>query len=130
VLRRFYAERQILARLQHPNITRLLDGGLFDGRPYFVMEYLEGEPILEYCRRRALPLKDRVNLFLSVCDAVDYAHRNLILHRDLKGGNILVDSSGVAKLLESPSCSLPKAPPSRPFCPCRPSRRRPPALSR
>ncbi|HKE21830.1 MAG TPA: serine/threonine-protein kinase [Bryobacteraceae bacterium] len=100
VLRRFYAERQILARLQHPNITRLLDGGLFDGRPYFVMEYLEGEPILDYCRRRALPLKDRVNLFLSVCDAVDYAHRNLILHRDLKGGNILVDTGGVAKLLD------------------------------
>lgn len=100
VLRRFYAERQILARLQHPNITRLLDGGLFDGRPYFVMEYLEGEPILEYCRRRALPVKDRVHLFLAVCDAVDYAHRNLILHRDLKGGNILVDSSGAVKLLD------------------------------
>ena len=100
VLRRFYAERQILARLQHPNITRLLDGGLFDGRPYFVMEYLEGEPILDYCRRRALPVKDRVNLFLAVSDAVDYAHRNLILHRDLKGGNILVDSSGAVKLLD------------------------------
>lgn len=100
VLRRFYAERQILARLQHPNITRLLDGGLFDGRPYFVMEYLEGEPLLDYCARRGLPLRARIALFLSVCDAVDYAHRNLILHRDLKGGNILVDSAGAVKLLD------------------------------
>jgi len=100
VLRRFYAERQILARLQHPNITRLLDGGLFDGRPYFVMEYVEGEPILDYSSRHSLTLRDRVGLFLSVCDAVDYAHGNLVLHRDLKGGNILVDSRGEVKLLD------------------------------
>jgi non-specific serine/threonine protein kinase/serine/threonine-protein kinase len=100
VLRRFYAERQILARLQHPNITRLLDGGLLDGRPYFVMEYVEGEPILDCCNRHAFTLRDRIALFLSVCDAVDYAHSNLILHRDLKGGNILVDARGSVKLLD------------------------------
>jgi non-specific serine/threonine protein kinase/serine/threonine-protein kinase len=100
VLRRFYAERQILARLQHPNITRLLDGGTFDHRPYFVMEYLEGEPLVEYCRVRNLPVRERIGLFLAVCDAVEYAHRNLILHRDLKNGNILVDAGGTPKLLD------------------------------
>ncbi len=100
VLRRFYAERQILARLQHPNITRLLDGGMFDHRPYFVMEYLEGEPLTEYCSRTAATIAQRITLFLKVCDAVEYAHRNLVLHRDLKPGNILVDSNGVPKLLD------------------------------
>jgi tetratricopeptide (TPR) repeat protein len=100
VLRRFYAERQILARLQHPNITRLLDGGMFDHRPYFVMEYLEGEPLAEYCARTNATLEQRIALFLKVCDAVEYAHRNLVLHRDLKPGNILVDATGVPKLLD------------------------------
>ena len=100
VLRRFYAERQILARLQHPNITRLLDGGTFDGRPYFVMEYLEGEPLLDYCRGAALGIDRRIVLFLAVCEAVDHAHRNLVLHRDIKTGNILVDSSGTPKLMD------------------------------
>jgi non-specific serine/threonine protein kinase/serine/threonine-protein kinase len=100
VLRRFFAERQILARLQHPNITRLLDGGMFDGRPYFVMEYLEGEPIADYCRRTGASVAQRIRLFLSICDAVEYAHRNLILHRDLKAGNVLVDSTGTPKLLD------------------------------
>ncbi len=100
VLRRFYGERQIMARLQHPNITRLLDGGMFDGRPYFVMEYLEGEPIVEYCRRTQASISRRIALALSVCDAVEHAHRNLILHRDLKAGNILVDSTGTVKLLD------------------------------
>ncbi len=100
VLRRFYAERQILARLQHPNITRLLDGGSFDGRPYFVMEYLAGEPLLEYCRSRELNIEAKINLFLAVCDAVDNAHRNLVLHRDIKTGNILVDASGTPKLMD------------------------------
>jgi eukaryotic-like serine/threonine-protein kinase len=100
VLRRFFAERQILARLQHPNITRLFDGGMYDGRPYFVMEHLEGEPIVEYCRRRGLGIEDRVRLLLAVCDAVEYAHRNLVLHRDLKTSNILVDASGTPKLLD------------------------------
>jgi non-specific serine/threonine protein kinase/serine/threonine-protein kinase len=100
VLRRFLAERQILARLQHPNITRLFDGGMYDGRPYFVMEYLEGEPIAPYCARRGLGVEERARLFLAVCDAVEYAHRNLVLHRDLKAGNILVDTSGSPKLLD------------------------------
>ncbi|HWC99571.1 MAG TPA: serine/threonine-protein kinase [Candidatus Sulfopaludibacter sp.] len=100
VLSRFYAERQILARLQHPNITRLLDGGMFDARPYFVMEYLEGRPIVEYCREHALSVPARIGLFLQVCAAVEHAHRNLILHRDIKAGNILVDSGGVPKLLD------------------------------
>jgi eukaryotic-like serine/threonine-protein kinase len=100
VLRRFYGERQILARLQHPNITRLFDGGMHDGRPYFVMEYLEGEPIAAYCRRRGLGIEQRVRLFLAVCAAVEYAHRNLVLHRDLKAGNILVTADGAPKLLD------------------------------
>jgi serine/threonine protein kinase len=100
VLRRFFAERQILARLQHPNITRLLDGGMYDSRPYFVMEYLEGRPIVEYCRERDLSIEARLRLFLQVTDAVEHAHRNLILHRDLKAGNILVDAAGAPKLLD------------------------------
>jgi non-specific serine/threonine protein kinase/serine/threonine-protein kinase len=100
VLRRFFAERRILARLQHPNITRLFDGGTYEGRPYFVMEHLEGQPIVAYAREKALPVDARIRLFLAVCDAVDYAHGNLILHRDLKPGNILVDASGAPKLLD------------------------------
>jgi tRNA A-37 threonylcarbamoyl transferase component Bud32 len=100
VVRRFYAERQILARLQHPNITRLLDGGTFESKPYFVMEYIEGEPLVAYCGRTHRTLKERIALFLAVCDAVEHAHRNLILHRDLKAGNILVDAAGTPKLLD------------------------------
>jgi non-specific serine/threonine protein kinase/serine/threonine-protein kinase len=102
VVNRFVAERQILARLQHPNIARLFDGGITpDGRPYFVMEYLEGaEPITSYCRRLELSVDLRIALFLSVCDAVEYAHRHLVLHRDLKPGNILVDAGGSLKLLD------------------------------
>ncbi len=100
VLRRFIAERRILARLEHPNITRLFDGGMFEGRPYFVMEYVEGEPITAYAERKRLALDARIRLFLAVCDAVEYAHENLILHRDLKPGNILVEAGGAAKLLD------------------------------
>jgi serine/threonine-protein kinase len=114
VLRRFEQERQILARLQHPNIARLLDGGLApDGRPYFAMEYVEGEPITEYCDARALPIGARLALFDRVCEAVAYAHRNLVVHRDLKPSNILVTAGddgekpsvklldfGIARLLE------------------------------
>lgn len=100
VLRRFFAERQILARLQHPNITRLFDGGMHDGRPYFVMEHLEGEPIAQYCQKRSLGVEERLRLFLAVCDAVEYAHRNLVLHRDLKASNILITDDGVPKLLD------------------------------
>ena len=100
ILRRFFTERQILARLRHPNITRLLDGGTFAGRPYFVMEFVEGLPIAAYCWKTNATLDARIHLFLAVCDAVEHAHRNLILHRDIKAGNILVDSDGSPKLLD------------------------------
>jgi serine/threonine-protein kinase len=101
VLRRFEQERQILARLQNPGIARLLDGGLAtDGRPYFAMEVVEGEPITAYCDARALNVDDRLALFERVCDAVAYAHRNLVVHRDLKPSNILVTTDGEVKLLD------------------------------
>ena len=101
ILRRFELERDILARLQHPNIARLLDGGTSeDGRPYLVMEYVDGRPVDEYCDRAALSIRQRLELFRKVCSAVQVAHRNLVVHRDLKPGNILVDSSGEPKLLD------------------------------
>lgn len=98
---RFLRERQILARLQHPNIARLLDGGVTaDGRPYFAMEYVAGEPITTYCDTRALGLKSRLRLFTAVCDAVQYAHQNLVVHRDLKPSNTLVTPERQVKLLD------------------------------
>jgi serine/threonine protein kinase len=101
VLRRFRHERQILAELNHPNIASLLDGGVTsDGRPFFAMEYIEGQPIDEYCKARSLSVRERVALFLEVCDAVQYAHRSLVVHRDLKPSNILVTESGQPKLLD------------------------------
>ncbi len=101
VLERFRAERQILAALEHPHIARLLDGGsTADGRPYFVMEYVEGKPVDVYCDEHACSINDRIRLFLDVCSAVQYAHQHLIIHRDLKPGNILVSESGVPKLLD------------------------------
>ena len=101
VLRRFVSERQILARLEHPHIARLLDGGLADdGRPFFVMEYVEGEPIDRYCDHERLPIRNRLHLFLEVCEAVQYAHQNLVVHRDLKPSNILVKENGTVKLLD------------------------------
>jgi serine/threonine-protein kinase len=100
-LQRFHAERQILARLEHPGIARLLDGGVADdGRPYTVMEYVEGRSSTDHCRARAASLRERLSLFLQVCDAVAYAHRNLVVHRDLKPANILVDARGNVKLLD------------------------------
>jgi eukaryotic-like serine/threonine-protein kinase len=91
LVRRFLEERRILAELDHPSIARLLDGGLTpEGLPWFAMEVVEGEPLLEYCERRALSLEERLHLFLAVCGAVAYAHRKLVVHRDLKPGNILV----------------------------------------
>lgn len=100
-IRHFREERQILANLDHPNIARLLDGGTTDdGLPYVVMELVEGEAIDRYCDRRRLTLADRIHLFRSVCDAVAHAHRNLVVHRDLKPGNILVTDEGVPKLLD------------------------------
>jgi len=101
VVSRFRHERQILAGLDHPNIARLLDGGATaEGQPYFVMEYVEGSPIDEYCRRRALSINDRLKLFRLVCGAVQYAHQNLVVHRDIKPGNILVTEDCTPKLLD------------------------------
>ena len=101
IVRRFRSERQILAHLDHPNIAKLFDGGTAeDGRPYFVMEYVEGRPIDEYCDERKLPTRERLELFRAVCSAVHFAHQNLIVHRDLKPGNILVTADGIPKLLD------------------------------
>ena len=101
MLQRFRSERQILASIDHPNIARLLDGGSTeDGLPYFVMEYIEGEPLNHYCDNNRLSLQARIQLFRSVCDAVSLAHQNLVVHRDLKPGNILVTTEGVPKLLD------------------------------
>ncbi|HEY7501766.1 MAG TPA: serine/threonine-protein kinase [Vicinamibacterales bacterium] len=101
ILQRFLRERQILARLQHPNIARLLDGGVTrDGRPYFAMEYVVGEPITTYCDTHALSVSARLTLFTEVCDAVQYAHQNLVVHRDLKPTNTLVTPDGQVKLLD------------------------------
>lgn len=101
LLQRFRQERQILARLEHPNIARLIDGGVdAAGAPYLVMEYVEGRPIIAYVRAHALDLRARLNLFLHVCEGVQYAHQNLIVHRDLKPSNIFVTDDGLPKLLD------------------------------
>ena len=101
LLARFLRERQILAGLEHPNIARLLDGGVApDGRPYFVMEYVDGVPITAFADEGRLDVEGRVTLFRTVCRAVGYAHRNLVVHRDLKPSNILVTQSGEPKLLD------------------------------
>ncbi|OOG49366.1 serine/threonine protein kinase [Rhodanobacter sp. C06] len=101
LLERFVRERQLLARLEHPGIARLLDGGvLADGQPFLAMEYVEGERIDAWCERHGLGLRERIALFLKVCAAVEYAHRSLVIHRDLKPANILVDAQGQPKLLD------------------------------
>jgi serine/threonine protein kinase/tetratricopeptide (TPR) repeat protein len=101
VLRRFRHERQILAGLDHPHIARLLDGGATgDGRPYFVMEYVEGQPLLDYCDSHRLSIGERLKLFLDVCSAVQFAHQNLVVHRDIKPANVLVTAEGMPKLLD------------------------------
>ena len=100
-LKRFFRERQTLANLQHPNIARLLDGGSTDdGLPYLVLEFIDGDSITEYCDKNKLTIKERLELFRIVCSAVQYAHQNLVIHRDLKPGNILVDKNGKPKLLD------------------------------
>jgi tetratricopeptide (TPR) repeat protein len=110
ILARFRRERQTLARLQHPNISRLLDGGTTDnGLPYFVMEYIDGPWLTVFAANRGLPVDDRLRMFVDVCSAVDYAHRNFIIHRDLKPGNILVDPDGVPKLVDFGICKLLRA---------------------
>jgi len=101
IVSRFEHERQILAQLQHPNIARLLDGGLSDDRmPYFSMEYVSGLPIDRYCDDHKLTIEERITLFITVCQAVQFAHNNLIIHRDLKPGNIFVTDDGIVKLLD------------------------------
>lgn len=98
---RFLRERRILAGMEHPGIARLLDGGITDeGVPYFAMEYVEGEPITDYCDRNQLDLKARLSLFVEVCRTVQYAHGRLIVHRDLKPTNILVTPQGKTRLLD------------------------------
>jgi serine/threonine-protein kinase len=98
---RFLVERRVLARLEHPNVARLLDAGVADeGTPWFAMEYVRGEPIDRYCDRRRLTVADRLALFERVCDAVAYAHRNLVVHRDLKPANVFVAEDGTPKLLD------------------------------
>ena len=100
-LKRFDTERQILAHLDHPNIAKLLDGGTTpDGRPYFVMDFIAGTPIDQYCDTHRLSVSERLNFFLTVCSAVHYAHQNLVIHRDLKPQNILVTEEGTVKLLD------------------------------
>ncbi|HSQ32031.1 MAG TPA: tetratricopeptide repeat protein [Gemmatimonadaceae bacterium] len=99
--RRFVAERQILASLSHPHIAQLLDGGVSDGQlPYLVIEYVEGLSITDYCDRHRLGIAARLRLFQDVCAAVHHAHQNLVLHRDLKPGNVLVTPAGEVKLLD------------------------------
>lgn len=101
MLERFQRERAVLARLEHPGIARLVDGGLLsDGQPFLAIEYVEGEHIDRWCRERSPDLRRRLELFLQVCAAVEYAHRHLVIHRDLKPGNILVTPDGQTKLLD------------------------------
>jgi tetratricopeptide (TPR) repeat protein len=98
---RFLQERQILAQLDHPHITRLLDGGTTEeGLPYLVMEYVDGKPITDVCAERKLTIAQRLRLMLQICAAVQHAHRNLVVHRDLKPGNILVTADNTPKLLD------------------------------
>jgi serine/threonine protein kinase len=100
-VRRFETERHILAHLDHPNIAKLLDGGTTpDGQPFFVMDFIAGTPIDEYCEKERLPLRRRLELFLTVCSAVQYAHQNFVVHRDIKPQNILVAADGAIRLLD------------------------------
>jgi serine/threonine-protein kinase len=112
IIRRFRHERQILANLDHPYITRLIDGGTtIDGLPFLIMDYVEGLPLISFANKHKLTLHERLKLFLQICSAVQYAHQHLIIHRDLKPSNILVTNDktprlldfGIAKLLSSDS---------------------------
>ncbi len=99
--KRFDRERKILSRLNHPHITRIYDGGITEeGTPYIIMEYVEGKPLMEYVSDNELNLEQRLELFIDLCEAVDYAHRNFVMHRDLKPGNILVTNHGIVKVID------------------------------
>jgi len=101
ILRRFRKERQILAALDHPHIALLLDGGTTeDGLPYFVMEFIEGQPLYKYCDSQKLNIAERLKLFRTICDAVHYAHQKQVVHRDIKPSNVLVTAEGMPKLLD------------------------------
>lgn len=101
IVRRFRHERQILASFEHPFIARLLDGGTTqDGMPYFVMEFVEGETLYNFCDKQRLNIRDRLKLFQKVCSAIDYAHERQIIHRDIKPSNILINRQGAPKLLD------------------------------
>ncbi|GHA88084.1 hypothetical protein GCM10007067_27650 [Lysobacter bugurensis] len=97
---RFTREREILARLAHPHIARLLDAGIAENVPYLALEYVDGEPITDYCKRHGTPVDARLRMFQQICDAVSHAHANLIVHRDLKPSNILVTPAGEVRLLD------------------------------
>lgn len=100
-IQRFIQERSILSSLNHPHIAQLLDGGITDdGRPYFVMEFIDGVPITQYCNLNSCSLSERLSLFVKMCDAVQYAHTNFVVHRDLKPSNILVKPDGNLKILD------------------------------
>ncbi|HEX3419624.1 MAG TPA: protein kinase [Candidatus Udaeobacter sp.] len=101
ILHRFRAERQILAKLDHPNIARLLDAGTTDdGLPYFIIDYIVGAPVTRFAVAQKLSTRQRLELFLKICDAVEFAHRNLVVHRDIKPSNILANAEGEPKLLD------------------------------
>jgi serine/threonine protein kinase len=101
LLQRFRTERQVLATLSHPNIGTILDGGeTSDGRPFIVMEFVEGQPITQACENLGLSIRQRLELFRSLCSAVHYAHQKLVIHRDIKPSNVLVTSDGVVKLID------------------------------
>ncbi|MCX6587109.1 MAG: protein kinase [Acidobacteria bacterium] len=115
IIQRFRRERQIVASLDHPNIARLLDGGAAaDGRPYFVMEYVEGHAIDTFCDQQKLSTENRLRILCDVCAAVHYAHQNLVVHRDLKPGNILVKADGTPKLLDFGIAKILAADPTAP----------------
>jgi len=113
LIKRFHKERNILANLKHPNIAQLLDGGTTEqGLPYFVMEYIEGERIDEYCRSHQLTFDQILALFIKVCSAVEFAHQNLVIHRDIKPANIVVNGKGEPMLLDFGIAKVLEATPS------------------
>ena len=101
ILKRFANERRILSSLKHPNIAQLIDGGISsEGLPFFVMEYVEGKPLNQFCKENNLSFEERLKIFRRICAAVEHAHKNLVIHRDLKPSNILVTEDRVPKLLD------------------------------